>query len=137
LTYSSDPESEKWIEMVAKSVEMHLPEIKEDSPRVKIAILDTGYEANNPSINEERSRIKDSISFVDGGVATTDVVGHGTHALGLLLQFAPHADVYVAQIANTKTLSMLDWPRVAKVSAIILHVLGALRLMRPSLSSTQ
>jgi subtilisin family serine protease len=94
---------------------MHLREVKADSHRVKIAILDTGYHASHPFIVSGGYRIVSSKSFVDGGDATRDDVGHGTHALGLLGRFAPFADIYVAQIARTRELRMADRSNIVKV----------------------
>ena len=90
--------------------------------RVRIAILDSGFDPSNPSlINDDGqldSRIKGRQNFVPGAgpVDIQDEIGHGTHALGLLLRFATCADIYIAKIANQDTLSRDSYDTIAEAS---------------------
>ncbi|KAF3019351.1 hypothetical protein E8E14_010685 [Neopestalotiopsis sp. 37M] len=73
-----------------------------------IAILDTGFDMDHPDLafNMERKiRINGSRNFCSsatqyGEQDVRDNNGHGTHAAGLILDFAPNAQVYIAKIAD-------------------------------------
>ncbi|KAF4627633.1 hypothetical protein G7Y89_g10518 [Cudoniella acicularis] len=78
------------------------------STRVKIAILDTGFDRRDPAIRANRERIKGIRSWVDGGKADEDLAGHGTHTATLLLKIAPDADIFVARIAENNHLENPD-----------------------------
>lgn len=87
-------------------VELHpaLPRIPNKKDRIRIAVLDTGIcmDDNFIHLKENRTRITYQ-SFVTGDPNPTepsDLVGHGTHVAGLLLQVAPSADIYVAKISD-------------------------------------
>ena len=90
-----------------------------DEP-VRIAILDSGLDPEHPSINEDQQLpnpcIKEVRSFVHGTEPydVRDEIGHGTHALGLLLKVAPRAEIYVARIAGQKTLDSNTYDDIAK-----------------------
>src|SRR6187402_3265774 len=77
---------------------------------VRIAILDSGLDPESPFLIEDQQlanpRVKDARSFIHGTEPhdVRDEIGHGTHALGLLLKVAPCADIYVARIARRETL---------------------------------
>ena len=89
--------------------------------RVRIAILDSGLDPENPFLVEEQQlanpRIKEARSFVQGTEPydIRDEIGHGTHALGLLLKAAPCAEIYVAKIARRETLDPSTYDDIAKV----------------------
>ncbi|KAE8450714.1 hypothetical protein EG329_006059 [Mollisiaceae sp. DMI_Dod_QoI] len=78
------------------------PQRRSSRPRIKIAILDTGYDPNTPDFHTPliKSRIKDYKSWVGDSLKPQDSNGHGTHATALLLKTAPFADVYIARIAD-------------------------------------
>lgn len=76
---------------------------------VRIAILDSGFDPRNPQINDGQRldpRIKGVQNFVrgTGPLDIQDDIGHGTHALGLLLNVATCAEIYIAKVANQETL---------------------------------
>ncbi len=73
---------------------------------VRIAILDSGLDPTNPLVIDN-PQIKEARSFVYGTqpYETQDEIGHGTHALGLLLKVAPCAEIYVARVARRETLN--------------------------------
>lgn len=87
---------------------------------VRIAILDSGLDPDNPFLIEDQHlanpRIKEARSFVHGTVPhdIRDEIGHGTHALGLLLKAAPYAEIYVAKIAQRETLDPNTYDDIAK-----------------------
>ena len=83
-------------------------------PRIRIALLDSGYDALDPSIRGENNRIVGHCSFEPGASADQDENGHGTHILALLLQYAPLAEIYVARLGDLNDADETD--SVAQVS---------------------
>src|ERR1700722_5740704 len=87
---------------------------------VRIAILDSGFDPKNPLlINDEQRfdpRIKDFRNFVRGTepLDVQDEIGHGTHALGLLLGIATCAEIYIARVANQETLGRDSYDAIAQ-----------------------
>ena len=88
---------------VHKTYEHHIPE-PDTQRRVKIAVFDTGVDPNHTIMDSER--IQSVRSWVNGKNGEEedrwagDESGHGTHTAGILLDLAPDADLYVAQIAT-------------------------------------
>lgn len=101
---------------------------------VRIAILDSGLDPENPFLVEDQQRvsprIKDARSFIygTGPHDIRDEIGHGTHALGLLLKVAPGAEIYVARIARRETLDPNTYGDIAKARLSLCHS----RLFGPS-----
>jgi len=87
---------------------------------VRIAILDSGFDPENPLLMTEDQgldlRIKDAKSFVHQTEPNDfrDEIGHGTHALGLLLKVATRAEIYIARIAHRETLNRNTYDDIAK-----------------------
>lgn len=87
---------------------------------VRIAILDSGFDPGNPLLMTEDQkldpRIKDVRSFVHQTERydIQDEIGHGTHALGLLLKAATCAEIYIAKIASRETLDRCSYDDIAK-----------------------
>lgn len=105
------------------AAESHIASSQDRIPRlepVKIAILDCGFDPKNPLLIMEDQqldpRIKGAKSFVHGSESTNiqDEIGHGTHALGLLLQTAPCAEIYIAKIADQETLVHNSYDAITK-----------------------
>ncbi|RFN43276.1 intracellular serine protease [Fusarium flagelliforme] len=87
---------------------------------VRIAILDSGLDTESPFLVEDQQlpnpRIKEVRSFIHGTEPhdVQDEIGHGTHALGLLLKVAPCAEIYVARIARREALGPNTYDDIAK-----------------------
>lgn len=94
---------------------------------VRIAIIDTGFDPRHPFImGQDRRldlRIKAAQNFAHGTDARDiqDVVGHGTHALGLLLKVATCAEIYIAKVANKENVERDSYDAIAKVRPLILQ----------------
>ncbi|KAK1142191.1 hypothetical protein N8T08_008117 [Aspergillus melleus] len=115
-----NPLSEKWMNTLLSSLYSYVDSDFDLAEPVRIAILDSGLDPENPFLVEDQQRnnpqIKDARSFVYG-TETHDIrdeIGHGTHALGLLLKVAPGAEIYVARIARRETLDSNTYDDIAK-----------------------
>lgn len=87
---------------------------------VRIAILDSGFDPTHPLLLSEAQRLDPRIKGVQNFVRETgvqdikDEIGHGTHALGLLLNVAICAEIYIARVANEETLGRDSYDAIAK-----------------------
>lgn len=92
---------------------------------VRIAILDSGFDPENSLLLTDTGkldpRIQDAQSFVHSTEpnAFRDEIGHGTHALGLLLDIAVSAEIYIAKVAHRETLDRTAYDDIAKVSYLV------------------
>ncbi|EHK42543.1 hypothetical protein TRIATDRAFT_319946 [Trichoderma atroviride IMI 206040] len=83
---------------------------------VKIAVLDTGVDKSHRDYEAQEERIQRGESFIPGCRQKDDVsdrCGHGTHVAGLLLDYAPDAELYIAKICD------LEPPKPATVAKAI------------------
>ncbi|OAA55163.1 Peptidase S8/S53, subtilisin/kexin/sedolisin [Cordyceps fumosorosea ARSEF 2679] len=89
-----------------------------DAPKpVKIAILDSGFDPQNPLLRADGHqldpRIKDARNFVQGRgpFDYQDEIGHGSHTLGTMLKIATCAEIYVAKIASSEAIhhAVKEW----------------------------
>lgn len=91
---------------------------------VRIAILDSGFDPQHPLLVGDHlqldPRIKGVHSFAKGTQSQDmqDRIGHGTHALGLLLKVAPCAEVYIAKVASNETMDRDSYDSIAKARRI-------------------
>ena len=71
-------------------------------PRIKVAILDTGYDRNAEFFNNasRKNRMRDWKDWVNGSSSPEDDDSHGTHVVSLIMKTAPAADIYVARVAK-------------------------------------
>lgn len=90
--------------------------LKDPSRRVRIAVLDTGYDDNAPFffLPDVEARLKGWKDWVDGSDQPKDLHGHGTHLVSLALKCAPEADIYVARIAESPNQLLDSSENVAK-----------------------
>lgn len=102
------------------SIDPYLDPVLDLTEPVRVAILDSGLDPENPFLIEDQQlanpRIKEARSFVHGTAPhdTRDEIGHGTHALGLLLKVAPYAEIYIAKIAQREILDPNTYDDIAK-----------------------
>ncbi|KAF4992831.1 hypothetical protein FGRMN_6883 [Fusarium graminum] len=115
-----DPLSERWMDNLFSSIYPFVDLDLDLVEPVRIAILDSGLDPENPFLVEDQQspspRIKEARSFIHGSepYSVRDEIGHGTHALGLLLKVAPCAEIYVAKIAPRETLNPNTYTDIAK-----------------------
>lgn len=98
-----------------------MPPIPKKEDRIRIAVLNTGICMDDAFIHlKDNSRRITYRSFVTGDpnpTVASDLVGHGTHVAGLLLQVAPNANIYVAKISDKGGLyDLYDPKQIADVS---------------------
>ena len=74
------------------------------SPRVKIALIDTGVNFEDPFIRPEaqKGRIKGR-SWVGEKTDFGDSCGHGTHLVRLMLTVNKSADILMAKVSHSKS----------------------------------
>ncbi|KAI0017820.1 intracellular serine protease [Xylariomycetidae sp. FL0641] len=115
-----DPLSENWMDNLLSSIHRYVDPVHDLAEPVRIAILDSGLDPENPFLVEDQQlanpRIKEARSFIHGTEPhdVRDEIGHGTHALGLLLKVAPCAEIYVARIARRETLDPHTYGDITK-----------------------
>lgn len=96
--------SERWL----KRVDLLNKELKcislQNVPqaRIRIAILDTGYDADAVFSQPpaRRNRLIMWKDWVEDATKPQDCHGHGTHLVSLIMRVAPEADICVARIAR-------------------------------------
>lgn len=96
----------------------------ESSPRVKIAILDTGVDISHPKILREyqNGRMKYH-NFLDESNEIEDLDGHGTHCASLVAKFAPNCEIYVGRVFRRSVAEEGSAKIVAKARKIPLRTL--------------
>ena len=105
-----------------EAISNELPKRGQKTQRVKIAVLDTGIDLNNAWIASKAGMIKCWPSIRE----CHDTDGHGTHVAYLLLRLAAHAELHVAKVSISQTLSTSDIDdavkRIADVSGIFFSI---------------
>jgi subtilisin family serine protease len=100
-----------------RSVDACRKEPDESSPRVKIAILDTGLDLTHPDMaDESKDGRLQYYDFVDNSATIKDLDGHGTHCTSILAKLAPNAEIFVARVFQK---SRADDSSVAIVTKVI------------------
>lgn len=104
-----------------KTQKLLKPFRRENTKRVKIAVLDTGIDLTHPDFAEDQKqerqnrRIKKPEDFLDPANKGSDKCGHGTHCVWLLRKIAPEADIYVMRVADNFDTGV-DGDVVAKIN---------------------
>ncbi|KAH0538095.1 hypothetical protein FGG08_005307 [Glutinoglossum americanum] len=114
----SQKKSKRWLSQVdTVSTELfHSTGVQNISPvRVKVAILDTGYDDDAPFFHSRRSRLSGWKDWVDASDEPQDSNGHGTHVVSLVMRTAPQALVYVARVAKDTKHLLEASENIAKV----------------------
>ncbi|KAF5702336.1 intracellular serine protease [Fusarium globosum] len=120
--------SDWWMDKMAMSIYEYVGTYDSENQRaapgvdgpVRIAILDSGFDPNLHFVKTNEGhidpRIKDFRNFVVGQdeLECRDEIGHGTHALGLLLKVATCAEIFIARIANQATLGRDSYSAISK-----------------------
>ncbi|KAI0873178.1 hypothetical protein GGS24DRAFT_406175 [Hypoxylon argillaceum] len=118
--------SQDWMDNLTSLIHHHVDSFDTVEPwcrtfkPVRIAILDSGFDPENPFLMTGNQgldpRIKYAQSFVHQSKPQDiqDDIGHGTHALGLLLKVATCAEICIARIANRETLDRDTYDGIAK-----------------------
>lgn len=77
---------------------------------IKVAVLDTGVDEGEIHFKAVRGPRGTSIrlakSFIGGSPHDTD--GHGTRVAALVVEMAPHVDLYIAKVCNGKEIYVVD-----------------------------
>ncbi|KAI4929209.1 hypothetical protein J4E86_011737 [Alternaria arbusti] len=94
---------ERWKELFVETAQRFESTAVEETHPLKIAVLDTGLDQSHQDIMTELGRIwiyESSRDLFERAENSTikDLQGHGTHIVGLILEYAPEADLYVADV---------------------------------------
>jgi len=84
--------------------------------KVKIAVLDTGINLDNPDIIMHQTRILGKEDWTSSDAGIRDIVGHGTYTVSLLLTIAPASVIYVAKVFDSQNAGENTAQHVADVS---------------------
>lgn len=92
---------------------------RRDSPRVKVAVLNTGIDLDHPFT--EIANIGDCKDFVDESnvdddMKVPDYIGSGTHQVSILSEMAPEAELYVGRITKGRYFTSEGIGHIARVN---------------------
>lgn len=98
LTAGRCDQADKWVK-VLKMMRKKFG-IGREPQRIKVAILDTGADANHQDFLGKP--IMEYKSFLNGGDARVDPSGHGTHIAGIILDLTSNVELYIAQVTDSR-----------------------------------
>jgi|GEM_PF-4197051 len=75
---------------------------------VRVAVLDTGGQANHPGINGMIKGEYNAITKRAGPGSAKDGHGHGTHCLGIVHSIAPDAELYAVKVLTDRGSGAVD-----------------------------
>ncbi|KAJ4152234.1 hypothetical protein NW765_017743 [Fusarium oxysporum] len=107
---SQEINPKRWLDdlkAINRAISPRLRKLPAESNKVRVAILDTGYDPTAPLLADSaRSmRFKGWKDFVSDSHVPVDTFGHGTFMATLLVESAPVSEVFVARVAeNTESL---------------------------------
>lgn len=110
LTTGRRDQADKWVKAL-KTMRAEF-RIGREPQRIKVAILDTGADANHQDF--QGKPIMEYKSFLNGGDARVDPSGHGTHIAGIILDLTSNVELYIAQVTDTRLFVNRD--RIVEVS---------------------
>ncbi|RTE83152.1 hypothetical protein BHE90_002339 [Fusarium euwallaceae] len=92
---------------------------------IKVAVLDTGVDKTETHFRGVRNNLGTSIkkarSFIEG--TSHDNNGHGTQVAALVVAVAPHVDLYIAKVSETKEGPGVDqWVKVLQPVHLVREV---------------
>jgi len=123
VTKSKPPgqkKSERWLIRIYSLQKQLAADCRVTVPhrRVRIAILDTGYDPDAVFFQppSRRSRLVQWKDWVDDARQPEDCHGHGTHLVSLIMQMAPEADICVARVSKDQKGLARASESVAEVS---------------------
>lgn len=117
LINPSRRKTDKWFSNFQKLLVKYNLLGRENDDRLKVAILDSGFDLSYSDFSDEdRSRIKEKTSFVDGDSENTidAPAGHGTHIAAIILRLTKNVDLYIGKITNSSKVSQRE--EVARVT---------------------
>ena len=85
---------------------------------IKITVIDTGFEETIPFFHSplRHSQLKLQKDWVKNSLDPTNIAGHGTHIVSLIMTIALEADIYMARVAeDRKGLEGVSGEIVAKI----------------------
>ena len=111
--------SRKWLKRIS-SLNESLKSSQPSRERIRIAILDTGYDADAVFFQPptRRSRLIHWKDWVENAAKPLDSHGHGTHSVSLVMKMAPEAEICVARVASDPGALEKASENVAKVSTV-------------------
>lgn len=131
--YPGQKKSKKWLSRICSLQKQLAADCPVPVPhrRVRIAILDTGYDPDALFFQppSRRNRLVQWKDWVDGAQEPEDRHGHGTHLVSLIMQMAPEADICVARVSKDQKGLARASESVAEVSTPPHHLMeGSFRV---------
>jgi subtilisin family serine protease len=97
-----------FVQVYAKFIPEPLPRSVET---VKVGVLDTGIDLNHPRIGVHKHKISGLYRLKEPWYI--DLIGHGTHVAGLILDLIPDSELYVVKVTDDEKVSPENMARVS------------------------
>ncbi|KAM6534808.1 hypothetical protein FALCPG4_004431 [Fusarium falciforme] len=114
----------KFMDQAYKFYEENIEPLKKKKRSIKVAVIDTGVNQKAKHFKGVRGENGTSIiktrSFIGGG--SDDEDGHGTQVAALIVDVAPHVDLYIAKVSKSREGTNEDKFAEAIIWAIELKV---------------
>ncbi|RSM12516.1 hypothetical protein CEP52_002373 [Fusarium oligoseptatum] len=109
----------EYLDDLRESIGRHIKPLKDYPPHkrnpIKIAIIDSGVDLNDPSIRARKCQIRGMRNWTNDQLdECVDECGHGTHVTRLILETAPGVEVYIAKVSARKKLDSEVSGRIAQ-----------------------
>lgn len=99
------------------TTKMELQKLREGNTKVKIGILDTGINLQNPMVT-----FAGRVSCWPDQKSCHDSDGHGTHVAYLINRIAPHAQLHVARISTSRSFNTTKIKELAELIAEVTNM---------------